>query len=206
MCGRFYLDVDFDDILERYGYLIFDGEFQARSEIFPTTEVAVISPHEHQLKLSYMNWGFTASFSKRPIINARSESVFDKKMFKQSILNHRCIVPASGYFEWLEDSNTTIKHRVTLANHGIFSMAGIYRLLKDSDGNIRSQVSILTQEANSDIAWLHDRVPFILDPKDEANYLDVNLDQKEIEKILCINCNDKFIIEAVEEMQMSLFE
>lgn len=205
MCGRFYLDVDFDDILKRYGYLISDGIYKSNKEFFPSTPIAVITPEESQLKFSYMDWGFTPSFSKRPIINARTESIFDKTMFKQPILSQRCIVPATGYFEWLKENKNKVKHCVTLENQGLFSMAGIFRHITDNNGKNVSQVSILTREATPDIRWLHNRVPLILNPENEKQYLNPLIPKEEIESIIKTTLNKKLIIKQIEEMQLSLF-
>lgn len=205
MCGRFYLDVDFDDLLKRYGYLISDDVYKSSEECFPSTPIAVITSYKSNLKFSYMDWGFTPSFSKRPIINARAESIFDKDLFKQSILSQRCIIPATGYFEWLKDNKKKIKHRVTLDNQNIFSMAGVYRLITDNKKNSIFQVSILTREASSDINWLHNRIPLILNPENEKQYLNPLIPGDEIESIIKTPLNNKLITKQVEEMQLSLF-
>lgn len=184
MCGRFYLDVDFDDILDRYGYLIFDEDYQRKKELFPTNKVAVITSEPKQLRLSYMDWGFTPTYAKRPIINARSESIFEKPLFKKAIQKSRCLVPARGYFEWLKSDGQKIKHRITLADQGIFSMAGIYQILKTDQGTSYCQVSILTREAAPEIAWLHDRMPLILPPETEKEYLHPRLNESDIQALL----------------------
>ncbi len=126
--------------------------------------------------MTYMDWGFTASFTKQALINARSETVFQKPMFSDTILEGRCIVPATGYFEWLKEGRKQNKSILFLwKTTPLFSMAGVYRILKQSPSQYVYQVSILTKEATPDIAWLHNRMPLILDSSIEKNYLDADL-------------------------------
>lgn len=205
MCGRFYLDVDFDDILKRYGYLVFDGVYKSNTDFFPSKKIPVITHEEKQLKFDYMDWGFTTSFSKRSIINARSESIFDKKLFNHPILKQRCIIPAKGYFEWLNDGKNKVKHSITVDNRNIFSMAGIYQVTTDNNGKILFQVAILTREATPDIRWLHHRIPLILNPENEKHYIDPLITSNEIKNIIETTSNYKLIPKQVEEMQLSLF-
>ncbi|MFO8069562.1 MAG: SOS response-associated peptidase family protein, partial [Alkalibacterium sp.] len=80
MCGRYGLTASFMELKERYKLEDDDYSFKESEEIFPTTENIVLLPNQ---RLHPVKWGFEPSFAKRPLINARSESVLEKKTFKE---------------------------------------------------------------------------------------------------------------------------
>ncbi|WP_277630507.1 SOS response-associated peptidase family protein [Atopococcus tabaci] len=97
MCGRYGLTVSKEELHDRYPVKESDGPIEEREEIFPTTENIVLLPN---YRLHRVKWGFTPSFAKRPLINARAESVLEKPTFKEPFAKKRCIVPATFFYEW----------------------------------------------------------------------------------------------------------
>ena len=98
MCGRYALDADIDMLIERYKAIIVDTNFNRRSEIFPTDTVPVVR-HMNDAQIDYLKWGFTPSYAKGPLINARAETIDVKLSFKDSFINRRCLIPATSFFE-----------------------------------------------------------------------------------------------------------
>ena len=115
-----------------------------------------------------MKWGFMPSFAKRPIINARSETVDMKPTFRYSFYNRRCIIPATSFFEWEKVKDKKIKRRIYTTDENIFSMAGLYNIFKDNDGIEYLAFTILTTEANERMKPIHHRMPVIL-PRDKED-------------------------------------
>lgn len=102
-----------------------------------------------------MNWGFPQYQKKGLLINARAENVLERKMFRDSVLHRRCIIPAKHFYEW--DSG---KNKVTFfrKEEPILYMAGFYRLFQDKE-----QFIIITTQANESVSPVHHRMPLILE-------------------------------------------
>ena len=102
MCGRYYIDSDMAEEIEKVVHDI-DQRIQQEhfaGDIFPTNVAPIIEKSEHGLKLDVCRWGYPVSQGKNLVINARTESVMDKPSFRNGILYHRILIPASGFYEW----------------------------------------------------------------------------------------------------------
>lgn len=188
MCGRYGLSVSEKDLIKRYqldadDYTLGDYTFEEKDEIFPTTDNIILLPNR---KLYPVKWGFTPHFAKRPLINARSESVLEKKTFKDPFSSKRCIVPASYFFEWqpVEGQKKKDKKLIRVDGLPVFSMAGVCERYKDDEGNSILTYAILTTDANEQMKPIHDRMPVILDPEDENQYLDLEADVESVQELL----------------------
>ncbi len=123
-------------------------------EIFPSDTVPVRTAPEIYLPMS---WGFT-SFNKRLVINARSETALEKPMFKEAMLERRCLIPASGYYEW-ETVNGKKQRYAFYEENALLFLAGCYRKEKDED---LFRFVILTRDASDHFRYVHDRMPVII--------------------------------------------
>ena len=189
MCGRYSLDAQLELLSSRYGIEIETIEFTPAQEIFPTTINPVVLK-DHTLHM--MKWGLTNPYSKQPIINSRLETVSEKTMFKKLIVETRCLIPATSFFEWAKPSK--IKREITSNHQKIFSMAGIYRLFKTEDHQEVYEFSILTMPSNEDMESLHDRMPVILSPAYELVYLDEKTPLQEVLQV-CQQANPSLQIQ-----------
>lgn len=165
MCGRYYIDIDeqeLRDIAKAAAAKAQPDEMtllKTSGEIFPTNTVPVMAAPENYQP---MQWGFTLPGKKQPIINARSESVFDRPMFKTAIQRSRCLIPYSGFYEW--DAKKQ-KHFYHSPGRGMLLLAGIWRTER---GASLPRFTILTREAVGEMADIHDRMPVIV-PRDLAD-------------------------------------
>ena len=124
-------------------------------EIYPSQVVPIIAQDGPRL----MKWGYTGY--KNRVINARSETAFEKPMFRHSMRSRRCLIPASGYYEWQRTSSgakTKQKYAFYRPGQPIY-MAGVWR---EEKAEALPVFVILTREAAPDIAAIHDRMPVIL--------------------------------------------
>ncbi len=162
MCGRYQFSEEQNEelrsIIEEVNQKYY-GAGVKTGEIYPTNTVPVLIPNKHQLEPAPLIWGFPHFKGSGVIINARSETAEEKKMFRLSLMEQRCIIPSSGFFEWAHDGSKQ-KYRFNLSNSDTLYMAGFY-----NNFNGERRYIILTTKANPSIADVHDRMPIVL-PKD----------------------------------------
>lgn len=134
-------------------------------EVAPS-QVSVILANSKSMKQApfLMKWGYSQTRGGL-IINARSETITEKPMFKESIHTRRCMIPANRYFEWQTLEGRKQKYSLFPEDHAFFFMAGIYR--PEGPNGVPSFV-ILTREAPEGIRQIHPRMPVIL-PRDQWN-------------------------------------
>lgn len=177
MCGRFtsLLSPELLAVI----YQIFPPEnMTPRYNISPTQQVLTIrEASDGSRLLSTTRWGLVPHWAKdlsigNKMINARCETVHEKASFRQAIRNRRCIVPASGFYEWAATPDGKIPYYITTRDGSPFSFAGIWESWKNTDGQELETFSILTTSANSLMSSIHDRMPVMLHPTDFDRWLD----------------------------------
>ena len=159
MCCRYYYE---DEMRERMRDLM-DSQGIKPAESFsvepgrdvrPSDASTVICDSDDGLIASNMRWGFTNPYKKGLIINARSETAREKNLFADSIMNRRCLIPASGFYEW---DQYKARFRFTLPEKELILLAGFYH---EEQGVPR--YTILTTEANESMKPVHDRMPVMI--------------------------------------------
>ena len=176
MCGRFYFPEMRDDGLaerilqeavRRRAALTGDGTI-ALGEVAPTETVAALAAGKNGEPGGYpMRWGFTRYDGKGFIINTRSETALTKPMFRQSMLERRCLIPAAHYFEWEKRGREKIRYAIRPKAEGLMFLAGIYRFEAGEKLPVMSVRNRLKQEKNNsssgvlprNVSYLLRRVP-----------------------------------------------
>ncbi len=198
MCGRFFLDADFEDVLRHYfGETGAAIDLSCKSgDFYPSDSVPVIHRGmETERSIHLMKWGFQPEYMSKRIINARSETISQKPMFREAFIRRRCFIPASGYYEW----HDKVKHAIRVPDREIISFAGIYDRFTDKDNNLIWAVSILTKASNESVRQIHDRMPVVLNEKDEKRWIaNCQGDYKPLLEIV-ESSSPKFIFEAIEK-------
>ena len=172
MCGRFYIP---EKELDDFAKLVSEVEqhlLKKHGEIYPGDTVPIITPNNGEREVHAVKWGFPSWKGKGLIINARSETVSEKPMFKAPFQKRRCLIPATGFYEWKKDGNKKIKHFISIDNK-LFYMAGLYWFFKDKNNktNIFPAFTIITTNANEKIQPIHDRMPVVIDEKNIEKWL-----------------------------------
>ena len=139
--------------------------------VCPTTPVHVVTSDAGTRRLRPMRWGFIPHWYKKPgdgplLINARSETIAEKPAFRAAVRDRRCLVVASGFYEWTrEKGQTPLPWYITRSDGAPMAMAGIWQDW-ERDGQALTTCAVVTCGANDAMAPIHDRLPVILDPED----------------------------------------
>jgi len=167
MCGRFTLQIPPELLAEIFGLLEIPV-FPARYNIAPTQQLAVIRQSgDGQNHFSVMRWGLIPSWAKEPsignrLINARCETVAGKPAFRQAVRHRRCIVPASGFYEWQGEGKEKAPLYIRLKDGSPLCFAGLWDRWESPQGEAVDSCTILTTSSNRLIAPIHQRMPVIL--------------------------------------------
>ena len=176
MCGRF-TQADIEQ-LDREVFKIFDiPAFDARYNIAPTQDAAVVREGPRGRTIEPLRWGLIPSWADDPkiatrTINARAESIATKPTFRDSFVRRRCVIPASGFYEWKKTGSSKQPFYIRPTEVGHFALAGLWdQWLSHTEGPIES-FTIVTTDANASLEELHDRMPVILARADVDTWLD----------------------------------
>src|SRR4051812_41205592 len=163
MCGRYALIEKFDKVKAFYGAKS-DIAWEGSYNIAPSQMIPVVVQDGDGREIRLMKWGLVPHWAKDEkigfrMINARSETVDEKPGFRDSFKSRRCVIPASGFYEWRKLD----KQPFWFAPYeGLFSFCGLWAQWKKPDGKILESCTILTTDANDAVAPVHDRMPVIL--------------------------------------------
>lgn len=183
MCGRFalrrlpqqmLLDLRADDV----------PALEPRFNVAPTQDVAVVRTVHQRREVAMLHWGLIPAWADDPkigarMINARCETVHCKPAFKRAFERRRCLVLADGYYEWERIGSRKQPYLITLEDERPFCMAGLWeRWYGHGSAKLEMPLescTIITTDANPQIASLHERMPVILDEPDWDCWLDPNV-------------------------------
>jgi putative SOS response-associated peptidase YedK len=181
MCGR-YSVVTEEEVLEMRAILAEINERyidthelskMKNGEIRPTDIAPVLASGESGTEARLMAWGFPKWQGTGVVINARSETIAEKEMFRSSLKSRRCIIPSTGFYEWSHKDGKSSKDKflITLPGEQMLYMAGLYNSFADKAGERCDRFVILTRTANESIAPLHSRMPVILPAGQKEQWL-----------------------------------
>jgi putative SOS response-associated peptidase YedK len=186
MCGRFVRKEEKVLLENRFncdasGSVLLAPEYN----IAPSQDCPVVTVEGDRRVLTLMRWGLVPAWADdaktgNRMINARGETVAEKQSFKTLLKKSRCLVPASGFYEWkkLAGGGKT-PYFIRLRDGGPFAFAGLWTVWHaGSEDELRS-FTIITTSANELMSPIHDRMPVILSEKDEARWLDPELGKHE---------------------------
>ena len=178
MCGRFVIELS-PDLVTRFFGLAVTPDLPARYNIAPTQPVPVIRQGaDGQRHLNLLRWGLVPAWAREfgaGLINARAETVDAKPSFRQAFRQRRCIIPASGFYEWQKRVEGKVPYYIRMADGAPMPLAGIWESWRSPAGEVLESCAILTTAANAAVAPIHERMPVILTPDSFAPWLDRNM-------------------------------
>ena len=170
MCSRYFLDADGNIIAYTFQVPVHE-RIRKRFNIAPTQEAPVIRvDKEGTREVALLRWGLVPFWAKdlavgTRMINARCEGVEAKPAFRAAVRQRRCLVPATGFFEWQGAAGRKQPFAITLPGRPLFAFAGLWETWQPQAGAAVETFTIVTTDANDSVAEIHDRMPVIL-PKD----------------------------------------
>lgn len=153
--------------------------FQPRYNICPTDPVDAVVNTERGRRLIPMRWGLVPQWWKKPLkelkvasFNARAETVTEKPFFREAFKRTRCLIPASGYYEWHDTPGGKQPYYFTRADGNIVAIAGLWDEWKNPDtGDTLKSCTMIITEPNRFVAEVHDRMPVILEKSQWEKWL-----------------------------------
>ena len=202
MCGRDFLTFTEEQLYFRYlsntsyPWPVFDKipAFKPNYNMCPTQSTPVLCVEDNTLKFIEMRWGLVPAWAKTvkdadkySMINAKSEEISAKRSYKKPFERQRCIIPLSGFFEWKRNDKVKVPFAIKLKNEEIMSVGGIWEKWKGDNADIPLySFSIITMPANSFMNKIHDRMPLILNRKEETSWIDPNINnEKDLRPLMC---------------------
>jgi putative SOS response-associated peptidase YedK len=175
MCGRYSL-VPTENIAARFDIHQTQLTLSPRYNVAPSQSMPVIVRNSPN-RLVEMQWGLIPSWAKEPraqfsTINARAETITKSPVFRGPFKSRRCLVPASGFYEWQPTNQGKQPFCIRLKDGELFAFAGLYDIWHDTEGNELCSYTIITTAPNDLVATIHNRMPVILRQKDEQAWLD----------------------------------
>lgn len=178
MCGRYSLNARADEIVELFK-LAESIAFGPRYNIAPTQMAPIIrfDGDTQQRRLDLVRWGLTPKWMKgqRPIINVRSETIGEKPTFRKAFQERRCLVPATGFYEWQKLGTAKQPFHIRQSARSLFAFAGIWDRFEGAEDELIESYAILTTSPNAVTAPIHNRMPVILNSGGCERWLDSSI-------------------------------
>lgn len=170
MCGRYSFTIGtIKDVETIFGYEISGIGNVNQGDICPSMDAIVLAKEKTNIAPFVMKWGVPLQDSSKLLINARSETAMNKRMFSDSIMNRRCIIPADHFYEWDREKN---KSEFYMPDKSTIYMLGFYN--NYTAANIRNTFNsfvILTTAANESVIGTHERMPLIINKERVCDWI-----------------------------------
>ena len=172
MCGRFAITLPNDAMAQLFAATpsndLPEGE---NFNVCPTNRIATVTSQDGQRRLRPMRWGFLPHWYKTEnggplLINARSETIAEKPAFKSACRERRCLIPATGFYEWTKDQDgKRLPWYIRRADGAPVVFAGVWQRW-EREGEAFTTCAIVTTAANRNLSVIHHRMPLILEQED----------------------------------------
>jgi putative SOS response-associated peptidase YedK len=203
VCGRFTLNSSSEALAADFE-LSEVPRLEPRFNIAPSQQIAVVREDDAGVRECVeLRWGLIPAWAKDPgksraPINARSETAADKPTFRRAMSRARCLVPASGFYEWRGTGGGKQPFFFRMRERELFGIAGLYETWRGEGGEVIESVALLTTEANAIVAAVHPRMPVILAPTDYGRWLDrQNRDSASLADLMvpcAVGCFESFAV------------
>jgi putative SOS response-associated peptidase YedK len=175
MCGRFAINVNVDEVVQAFKVQQVVQEFKPNYNVAPTHKIPVVLEADGQITLDAFRWGLIPHWAKDKkigykMINARAETLEEKPSFRAAYKKRRCIIIASGFYEWKRTKDKKLPYYI-YPKKGFFAFAGLYEKWQDVNS-----CTIITTDANSVVGKLHNRMPVVVEATKIKDWLNPDND------------------------------
>lgn len=176
MCGRYNL-IHTQHLAKRFNVKQAPKDLKPNYNVAPGQQLPIIVNHGNGNEIEFAKWGLIPVWAKDvnigyKMINARAETLEEKSTWKRPFHKQRCIVPASGFYEWRKFGKEKQPFCIHVPSADLVGFAGLYDIWKDAEGYPIISYTIITTTANKLVEPIHDRMPVILSPEAEDAWLD----------------------------------
>jgi putative SOS response-associated peptidase YedK len=178
VCGRTFLTNLIEELAEEFGVEALPA-LPLRYNIAPGQDVLAVRVHPETGRrgFSMLRWGLVPWWAKdtkstRPLVMARAETAPQRPAFRDAFRSRRCLLPASGFYEWRRSGRARQPFVIRMKDRRPFGIAALWDRWKTPDGSRLETCAVLTTSANETVAPVHDRMPAILDRGDFEAWLD----------------------------------
>ena len=176
MCGRFTIMIQPEQLQLELNLGLISPSLIFMKDFYPGSGIPVVIDAEKR-NVEVFYWGLVPSWAKdisisRKMFNARSETLLEKPSYRTSFLRRRCLIPASGFYEWKRSDGKKIPYYFSVKNENTFTFAGLWEYWMDASGNELYSATIITCAANPLIQAYHDRMPVILDQENRWKWME----------------------------------
>jgi putative SOS response-associated peptidase YedK len=167
MCGRFAFYAPREAVRATFGVDL-PGDWPPRYNVAPSRPVPVIRAPAARAEGAWLRWGLIPSWARDPaighrLINARVETIAAKPAFRGAFRHRRCVVLASGFYEWQVTAGGKVPHFISAADGSLLAFAGLWESWQGPEGAVET-CTIITTAAVPGIAAVHDRMPLLVAP------------------------------------------
>jgi len=183
MCGRYAFLLPPEAMAALFKVLN-EVDYPPRYNITPTQPIIVVLERQGKRTAELFRWGFVPGWVKDPrefslLINARAESMTEKPSFRDAVRNSRCVIPATGYYEWMTGADGVRRpYYIESTETETMAFAGLYSTWAGPNGEEVDTVCIVTVDPNLEISGVYDRMPAILRGQDA---IDAWLNTREVD-------------------------
>jgi putative SOS response-associated peptidase YedK len=180
MCGRYVLEDWSDEVAALFGVKGAQEKKFSNWNTAPTQVMPVVAEIDGKRAVEPMKWGLVPMWSKEPQVkyatfNARAEDLFEKPTWRGPAKHHRCLIPATGFYEWRRLGSDKQPIFIHPKDQKYFAFAGVF---DEWHGELLTY-SIVTTTPNKEMSEIHNRMPVILHPDDWDAWLEPSLQTRD---------------------------
>jgi len=203
MCGRYNLTATPEQMIDTFG-LHRLPRYETSYNIPPGQKIlTIVKLDDGSNKAVNLHWGLIPHWSKDSkvsshLINARAETLSEKPSFKTAYQQRRCLIPASGFYEWQQSEHGKQAYNINRKDQKIFAFAGLWEYWDHGTETIYS-CTIITTQANALMSPIHHRMPVIIDNNNYNSWLDKQTSQKTTQGILSMDGSQGMIAKPISD-------